>query len=79
MVGVGTKLSGLDHMPEMLHCSVHCQGFSVERAVLAFGGTGFRREELEWLPGAFDVLLQHGTKGEVRGIREDGEGASGFG
>ena len=79
MVGVDTKLSGLVHMPEMLLCFVHCQEFSVERTVFAFGGTEFRREEIERLPGAFDVLLQHGTDGEVRGILEDGEGASGFG
>jgi hypothetical protein len=77
VVGENAKLSGLNHVPRVLHCPVDRQELAVERAVLAFSGAKFGREKLERLPGAIDVLLQHGTDGIVRGVSEDGEGGVG--
>jgi hypothetical protein len=41
MVGIDAELSGLNHVPNVSHRSVHCEKFAVERAVFALGGAEF--------------------------------------
>ena len=57
------EMTGLQHVPEVLHCFVYCQELTVVGIVLLLCWAELPGNEGNWLSGVLHALLEDGTHG----------------
>jgi hypothetical protein len=73
------EMTGLQQVPEVLHCFVDCQELPALGTVFLLCRAELPGEEGKWLPGVLHVLLEDDTHGSGRSIVTRASGADGLG